>query len=150
MAGASESTVLVTSGTTVGVGVNWMSIKTDGGTYFDVNNVDTSKAIILVAYSSTQSKAAARYLYIGTTDTASSASTLLLYSGGGKRGKFALTTGDSYFNVDSRDAGTSGLYAVTILGPLETAHYKDTDGHIGVAVPASGCTGSLVAMIAIK
>ena len=149
MAGPNESTVYVTSGTTVGVGLNWTSIKPTSNCYFDMNGVDASKAILLVAHASTKAKAGAQYVYIGSSSTADSASTKLNFSAGG-RDKFSLTTGDSYFQIDSRDAGTSGLHAITILGPFETAKYKDTDNYINMSVLTSGSTGTLVSMIAIK
>ena len=149
MAGPSKSTVYVTSGTTVGVGLNWTSIKPTSNCYFDVNKIDASKMILLVAHASTKAKAGAQYVYIGSSSTADSASTKLPYSAG-KRAKFSLTTGDSYFKIDSRDAGTSGLFAVTILGPFETAKYKDADGYINMSVLTSGCTATLVSAIAIK
>lgn len=148
MAGPSESTVYVSSGTTVGVGLNWTSIKPTSNCYFDMNGIDASKAILLVAHASTKAASGAQYVYIGSSSTADDASTKLKYSGG-QRDKFSLTTGDSYFVIPAADAGTTGKQAVTILGPFETAKYKDTDGHINMCVLTSGSTGTLVSMIAI-
>ena len=144
------TTVLKTSaGSTAGAAIEWTRVEAATGCYLDMNGVNGDRMILLVAMGTTATAAANQAIYIGSSSTADSASTKLLFSAG-KRQKLMISTyTDTLFKIDSRDAGDSGIYSINVLGPFETAKYKDTDGYINIAPVAGATTTTLVAAIAL-
>ena len=126
--------------------VSWNTIATAVPTYFDIKAKDGSKVIFLIASGSTIVNAGSTY-YFGTSDTATTGTSFTRnFSARGlprmkvKIGKYAKATAQAKF----RSSGTTKLYSVAVVGPLESARFKDTDGFIYLT---KGKLGSTVAYV---
>jgi len=129
--------------------IGWNTIATAVPTYFDVKNKDGSKIIFLVASGSTKVANGSTW-YVGTSDTATTGTTYNNNFSGRLRGrmkikqaKYAKATAQAKF----RSSGTTNLYNVAVLGPFETARFKDTDGYIYLTKAKLGTTVAYVAAI---
>lgn len=130
--------------------LSWL-LMTSGGAnnYIDVDGLDGSKIIFLVAHESTK-VAAGSTIYIGTSDSATTRSAAAnLYSGAGlNRMKLKLakaTKGSAYAKF--RTTATTRTVSMSVLGPFETARFKDSDGYIKFAKAITGSTTAHVAAI---
>ena len=134
-----------TCGSTSSFALKWNLMKPTSGCYLDVNHLPaTGKLILIGAYTSTN--CTDQYWYVGSSASADSADTKLLYSAGSLGPmKILCSTGtDTSFNSDSLFTG-SGQWSFFVAGPFETARVMDTDGYINVG---SWTSGSSVARIA--
>lgn len=117
--------------------INWSSFASGANNIvFDVNGVDASKMMILVAGMSTL----VCNVYIGTSDSRSSGANVsgadYPYSAA-KLGRMKITTtvvtdGDTRSKFRSTVAADTEVWAIYALGPFETARFKDSDGYINV------------------
>lgn len=128
--------------------LNWSSLATGANNFYvDVNNADGSKLIILVARDST---IAGTTYYVGTSDTATSGTSYTFEFTGNKLGRMKLKTSKAAkAKAYTRFRSTASTKVVTIevLGPFETARFKDADGYINVCKAKTGSTWSKVATI---
>ena len=143
-----KTTIQKTScGSTSSFALKWNLMKPSSGCYLDVNHLPaTGKVILVYAYTSTN--CTDQYLYIGSSSTADSADTKLLYSAGslGPMKVLCSTGTDTSFNADS-EFGGSGQWSFGVIGPFETARVVDTDGHINVGIWTSGSSVARVAAV---
>ena len=137
----SKSTIIKALGTTKAVVVKWSSAASNANNvYFDVNNVDASRAIILVACKKSTAfwtTSTGGYLYIGASASASSGSCwerTYSYRGGPKsRVRVKFEGPDTAAKEALRTTAGSTPLAIAVLGPFETARFKDSNGYIKVS-----------------
>ena len=129
--------------------LGWNSIATAVPTYFDVKNKDGSKILFLVAHETTKVAAGSTW-YVGTSDTATTGTTYNINFSARLKGrmklkqaKYAKAKAQTKFRV----CDTTRLVSISILGPFETARFKDTDGYIYLTKAKEGSTASKVAAI---
>lgn len=114
--------------------IDWSSFASGANNIvFNVNGVDASKMIILVAGMSTL----ANSYWIGTSDSRSSHTSMNYPYSAGKLGRVNIkTTACADANKRSRFRSTvaadTEVFGISVLGPFETARYKDSDGYINV------------------
>jgi hypothetical protein len=150
MAGSSAITVVSASyNSSTPVVTKWRTMTTAGGWYADVDGKEGSKVIFLVAAEST-AVAAGTTVYVGTSDTATTGSSYAKPYSGSLKGrmklkiaKYAKATSESRF----RSSGTTKLMAISVLGPFETARFKDSDGYINFAKAKTGSSRALISAI---
>ena len=153
MAGTTATTIQkCTAHSTKGFHVQWRALTTALGHHLDLNNVDASKLILLVAHDSSKA-AMAHYIAIGTSDSASSGakgSTHFYPYSAAKIGPLkvgsSVTIKATAF-TKMRATGSTDLMAVSVLGPFETARFKDSDGYMNIAKYAFGSTTAFVGAI---
>jgi len=146
-----ETTVQETTcGSTASFALKWNLMKPTSGSYINVKHLPATGKVILIA-AFTGSNATDNHFYIGSSDSADSASTKLIYSAG-KLGpmKITLATGtDTSFNADSEFAN-SGEWSFAVLGPFETARLMDANGRIQLGQWTSGDSTARVAAIFVN
>jgi len=132
------------------ISLEWSSLATDeNNVYLDVDGMDGSKVIFIVAHETTD-VAAGTTILIGTSDSATtrSASAALFSAAGLNRMKLKL---DKHAKATKyarfRSTGTTHLHVFDVLGPFETARFKDSDGHINVSKRITGSTLARIAAI---
>jgi hypothetical protein len=130
----------------------WNTIATAVPTYFDVRGKDGSKIIFLVSHETTQAAMAGTTWYVGTSDTATTGTSFTRnFSARGlprlkiKQAQYAKAKAQTKF----RTSGTTHLVSIAVLGPFETARFKDTDGFIYLTKAKTGSTVTVVAAILI-
>jgi len=117
------------------VDIDWSSFDSGANNIaFDVDGLDGSKLIILVADHSTLTNS----IWVGTSDSRSSHTSMNYpYSAKGigrmqlKDTICADANARSIFR--STVAADSEVFGISVIGPLETARFKDSDGYINVA-----------------
>ena len=137
-----KSTIIIAAGHSSNAqDVKWSSFDSgDNNIHFDMNTVDASKMLILVACHSTLT----HRWYIGTSASAASHTSMQYpYSAAGI-GRWLIRTtakndADPISIFKSTDGGSSpgtledtevmGIYTI---GPFETARFKDSDGYINM------------------
>ena len=132
----SKSTVIALSGDSNDALIKWSSLASAANNvYVDVNGKDVSKMIMLVMNTnSTDVGTTAGYLYIGTSDSATSGTSYnKTYSGGIKRLRLKTEppTTDAKEGSSLSSAAAHSL-AISAFGPFEAARFKDSDGYINV------------------
>ena len=138
-----------TVGSTSSFALKWNLMKPTSGSYIDVSHMAaTDRVILIAAYTSTN--CTDQYFYVGSSSTADSATTKLLFSAGSLGPmKVLLSSGtDTSFGADSEFAG-SGDWSFCVLGPFETARIADTDGHINIGSWTSGSSVARIAAILV-
>ncbi len=151
MAGTTATTIQrCTDESTKGFPVQWRLLTTALGHHLDLNAVDASKLVILVARDS--SKAAQSYIQVGTSDSACSGTSYTMpYTAsklGPKKVGSSRVEGDTPYTTCFKAAsGATGNMVVNVLGPFETARYKDGDGYINISKFAVGSTNCWVGAI---
>jgi hypothetical protein len=129
-----KSTLIFCSGTSTPALIKWSSLASAANnTYFAVGNQDVSKMIILVCHSnSTDVGTTAGYFYIGTSASAATGSSYTRQFSANKLNrmqfKVAPPTTDAKEGLTLSSAGAH--IAISVIGPIETARFKDTDGYI--------------------
>ena len=129
--------------------LRWRTFTTKGGWYADLNGAEGSKVIFLVAAEST-AVSAGTTIYVGTSATADTRSAAAaLYSGAGlnrMKLKVAKTTkASSYARFHA--TGSTKLMHIAVLGPFETARFKDSDGYLNIVKAKTGSTKACIAAI---
>ncbi len=133
--------------------IDWSSFDSGANNIvFDVDGVDASKMIILVAQNGTIANA----VWVGTSDSRSSHTSMAYpYSAGGlPRLKIATTACDDA-NIKNRFQSTQGadseVMGIIAIGPFETARFKDSDGNINVCrgITAAETIAQFIAAILI-
>jgi len=130
--------------------LGWNTIATDVPTYIDVKNKDGSKIIFLVAHETTQAAMAGTTWYLGTSDTATTGTSYNINFSARRKGRMKLKQGQyakAKAQTKFRTTGTTHLVSIAILGPFETARFKDTDGYIYLTKAKTGSTIATVAAI---
>lgn len=130
--------------------IPWSSLATDANNvYMDMTGKEGSKVIFIVAHETTD-VAAGTTIYVGTSDSATTRSAAAaLFSGAGlnrmkiKMDKHVKATKYARF----RSTGTTHLHVFDVLGPFETARFKDSDGHINISKAITGSTLARIAAI---
>lgn len=129
--------------------IKWNTIATAVPTYIDVKGMDGSKVVFLVASGSTVPNAGSTW-YFGTSDTATSGSTMNRPYSDGKMKRLKVKV-PKYAKANAcakfRSSGTTKLYVVSAMGPYETARFKDSDGYIYLTKAKLGTTVAYVAAI---
>lgn len=130
-----KSTVHSLAGDSNDVLIKWSSLASGANNaYFDVNGKDMSKMIILVVNTnSTDVGTTAGYIYIGTSDSATTGDSYAkTYSGGIKRLRLKTEppTTDLKEGLDLSSAGAH--LSVSAFGPFEAARFKDSDGYVNI------------------
>ena len=137
---AHKSTIINAPGNSTGyAAISWSSFDSGANNvYFDVNDVDASKLLILVAAHSTLPCR----IWVGTSDSRSSHTSMAYpFWPNQGLGRFVVKTAAvsdgharSIFKSTSATAGAGDteVLAVYALGPFETARFKDSDGYINV------------------
>ncbi len=150
MAGTTATTIQrCTAESTQAFPVQWRALTTNLGHHIDVSNADASHLVILVARDSTD-VGADHAIQIGTSDSACSGTSYdMPYSaaslGPKKVGSSAAIKASAFSKL--RASGTSHLMVIDVLGPFETARYKDGDGYINISKWAFGSTTCWVGAI---
>ena len=114
--------------------IDWSSFDSGANNIvFDVDGIDGSKMIILVAQNGT----IANTVWVGTSDSrASHTSMSYPYSAGGLPRTKINTTACADANAKNRFLSTvaadTEVHGIIAIGPFETARYKDSDGNINV------------------
>ena len=149
MAGTTGSTIRKsTLQSTKAVGVQWRALTTALGHHVDVTGVDASKMILLVAHDCTTP--AQNYIFVGTSDSAATGSS---YGRPFSAAKLYRTKISSSKTLKAtaytklRATASTKLMRVDVLGPFETARYKDSNGYIKYCKGALGSTTCFVCPI---
>ncbi len=114
--------------------IDWSSFSSGANNVvFDVDGVDASKMIILVADHSTM----VNTIWVGTSDSRSSHTSMAYPYSAGNLGRMkiqdtACADGNDRSKFRSTVAADSEVFGISVLGPFETARFKDSDGHINV------------------
>ena len=114
--------------------IDWSSFDSGANNItFDVDGVDASKMIILVAQNGT----IANYVWVGTSDSRSSHTSMSYpYSAGGlpryKIGTTACGDGNAKNRFQTTVAADTEVVGIIAIGPFETARFKDSNGQINV------------------
>ncbi len=151
MAGTTATSIQkCTAESTQAFPVQWRAFTTALGHHIDVSNVDASKMIVLVAHDASEAAITAHAVYIGTSDSACSGTSYdRPYTAGElgpkKVGSSLAVKATAFTKL--RASGTTLLMVVDVLGPFETARYKDGDGYINIALGALGSTTCWVGAI---
>jgi len=146
MAGTTIQTLSYNSSTPVRL--DWDAFTTNGNEYIDVNGKAGSKIILIVAR---QSTVIGTTFYIGTSDSATtrSAKAALFSAAGLNRMKMRTTIAvKAKAYTKFRSTHSTRLVTFDVLGPFETARFKDSDGHINFA-KSTGSTSTRVAAILV-
>ena len=118
----------------LGKDIDWSSFDSGANNIvFDVSDVPEGKMIILVANHSTL----ANHIWIGTSDSRSSHTSMNYPYSAYKLGRMKISdtvcgdaNGRSKFQ--STVAADTEVFGISVLGPFETARFKDSDGYINV------------------
>lgn len=146
MAGTTIQSVSYNSSTPLAL--SWLTFTSgSANNYIDVGGKDGSKILIFVASESTKVAAGSTF-WIGTSDSATTGTTLYArqYSNSDqgrmklKIAKVAKAGAAAAF----RSSGSTRLMTINVLGPFETARFKDSDGYINFT---KSITGSSVAEV---
>ncbi len=134
---------------TTPVRLNWDAFTTGTNEFIDVDGKDGSKVLLLVAREST---VAGTSYYIGASDSATTGSSHTNWYTGNSAGRIKIGTSiaakaNNYTRF--RTSGTTKLVTIEVLGPFETARFKDTDGYVNFAKRKTGSTTCKVAAILI-
>ena len=155
MAGTTATTIQkCTAHSTKGFHVQWRALTTALGHHLNVNNIDAGRLILLVAHTSTKA-AEVNYIAIGASDSASSGgkNPALNYPySAGKLGPLKVGSSQTLAATaftKMRSSGSTLLMAVSVLGPFETARFKDSDGYMNIAKYAFGSTTAYVGAILV-
>jgi len=114
--------------------VDWSSFASGANNIaFDMDGVDGGKMIILVAHNSTL----ANSFWVGTSDSRSSHTSMAYPYSAYKIGRVNIkTTACADGNVKSKFrttvAADTEVLGLSVIGPFETARFKDSDGYINV------------------
>lgn len=142
---ASSVTAITAFNSSSPANVQWCALATEAGRHIDVSNVDAKKMILLVAADSTDQ--ALDYIHIGETDTGDG--TNPSYSAGElgalRVGCAKVTKGTAYAHL--RSTATTHLKSLYVIGPFETARFKDSDGYINIAKGKEGSSATYIAPI---
>jgi len=128
------STIILALGTSEAALINWSSLASaDNNVYFDVDRKDMSKMIILIAHSnSTDVGTTAGYFYLGTSASAATGSSYTKLYSGSRANRLLLKveppTTDLKEGLTISSAGAH--IAISVLGPFESARFKDSDGYV--------------------
>jgi hypothetical protein len=143
-----ESSIIQTSaGSSGNAKLKWSALATAAGRHIDVSGIAGDKMILLVAHESTVS--AADYVYIGTCDSAVSATAP--YSAG-KLGRLKIEVSSANSGTEAahfRTTGSTNLVSISALGPFETARFKDADGQINICKAITGSSTVYVVPIGL-
>ena len=152
MAGTTATTIQkCTAESTKGFPLQWRILTTALGHHLNVKDVDASKMIILTARDSTKA-AGTQYIWLGTSDSAcSGTSQAHPYSASKlhikKIGSSKILKATAFTKL--RASGSTILMCVNVLGPFETARYKDSDGYINISKGKLGSTTCWIGAILI-
>ena len=127
----SKSSIVKSSGTSNPAVAMWTTLASgENNTYIDVNAVDTSKLIILVANNkSTGITATCGMFLVGASDSSATGSSLSYPYSAARLYRMAIDSTRSA-DTDAAFPSTGGKAQVSILGPFETARFKSSDGYI--------------------
>ena len=132
----SKSTIISLTGDSNDALIKWSSLASGANNvYFDVRGKDASKLVLLVMNTnSTDVGTTAGYLYIGTSDSATTNSNAALTYSASKLGRLRLKTEPPTTDLkEASSLSSAGAHiAVTAFGPFETARFKDSEGYINV------------------
>ena len=130
----SKSTIIVASGTSSPTVVLWTSLATDANnTYIDVGGVDAGRLILLIGTNaSTKVTATCGKFFIGTSASAATGDTFAYPYSAAKLG--ALQVRSTRVSDTDAEFDTTGVGAqFFIIGPLETARFKSSQGYIKIS-----------------
>ncbi len=149
----SKATISIASGTSNPLRLQWSTLASAANNiYVDVNNVDASKLILLVAQTKGSAiTATCGKFYVGTSASAATGSTFAYpYSAALLRRLQITSTYDA--DTDARLPSTGSKTQITVLGPFETARFKSSAGYIKVSKrKAAGDAGKVyIAALLIK
>ena len=134
MAVAKSTINLAPGQSTAGQVIEWSSLASDANnTYFDVKGKDASKMIILVAsINSTDVGTTAGLFYIGASDSAAAGTTGTFPYSARRLGRMAVSCQPPTTAAKEALSGSTALakIAISVIGPFETARFKDSDGQI--------------------
>ena len=117
--------------------------------YFDLGGKDGDHVIFLVASESTKVAAGSTF-YIGTSDSATTGSSYNKDFSNSKLNRMKVKIAKAAKASDQarmRSSGSTRLLTVNVLGPFETARFKDTDGYINYTKAITGSTIAYAAAI---
>jgi hypothetical protein len=130
----SVSTIAQISGTDGAAGlIYWTSLASGANnTKFYVGNMDVSKVVFLVMNrNSTDVGTTAGYLYVGTSDSATTGTSYnKTYSGSIKRVLLKTEPPTTDGKEGTTASSAAAHVAITAFGPFETANLKTSDGYI--------------------
>ena len=134
-----KSTIIVAPGVgpTTATKIGWSSLASGANnTYFDMRGVAGDKAILLVASlnatAMTATSTGAQF-WIGSSNSAASGGSGVYNYSARRRKRMKVSVYSSNGNADIFNLSPStaaGLISIGILGPFETARFKDSDGQI--------------------
>lgn len=149
----SKSTIIVASGTSSPTIVKWTSLASGANnSYIDVGNSDASKLFILVGNNaSTKVSATCGMIYIGCSDSAATGSSLSYPYSAAKLYRMrvdATRVSDTDAEFDTTGVGAQ----FHIIGPIETARFKSSQGYIKICkAKSAGDAGNIyIAPILLK
>lgn len=146
MAGTTATSVVKTTYNSTGdAQIQWCALATEAGRHIDVRGLDGTKMILLVTGDSTDQTS--DVFYIGCTDTDDS-DTAPFSAGKQNQMKVSVgivTAGTAYAKL--RATGATHLKHLTVIGPFETARFKDSDGYINIAKGRLGSTSTFICPI---
>ena len=132
MAVAKSTIINAPGNSTAGAIIYWSSLATDANNvYFDMNGKQGDRAIILVAnINSTDVGTTAGLFFIGGSDS-DAASTNFPYSAS-RLGKMQVSVHPPTASAKESlsPSTTAAVISIGVIGPFETARFKDTDGQI--------------------
>lgn len=126
----SKSTLIKTSSySSSPANIKWSSLASgENNVYFDVNGIDASKLIILVANKeSTAVTATCGKFYVGTSDSAATGSSKAYPYSASKLHRLQLRTTRV---AAAAYQSTGAKIQVSVFGPFETARFKSSQGYI--------------------
>lgn len=114
--------------------VDWSSFDSGANNIvFDVDGVDAGKMIILIAHHSTLQGV----FWVGTSDSRSSHTSMSYPYSAAKLGRVQIKTtmcadGNDRSKFLSTVAADTEVFGISVIGPFETARFKDSNGQINV------------------
>jgi hypothetical protein len=147
MAGTTIQTVSYNSSTPVRL--DWDAFTTGTNEYIDLDGKDASKVLILIAR---QSTIGGTTYYVGTSASAATGSSYTRQYSQSKLNRMKIGTSKAVKAKNYtrfRCSGTTHLVTIEVLGPFESARFKDTDGYINIAKAITGSTTAKIAAILV-
>jgi hypothetical protein len=138
-----KSTLIKAVATTVGALVKWSSLASGANNvYFDVNGIDCSKLIFLVANNNTTDVGSTcGGVWFGASDSGDAGTSWNPEYSARELGRIKVTHAPP--TVEAKEALTlssaGAAISLSVFGPFEAAQLKDTDGYIN-ACKAKGAS----------
>jgi hypothetical protein len=137
-----------TADSTKAVGIQWRALTTALGHHINLTGIDASKMILLVAHDSTTPTQS--YIFVGTSDSAATGSSYARPFSAAKLYRTKISSSKTLkatAYTKLRATNSTKLMKIVMLGPFETAKYKDSNGYIKYCKGKTGSTTCYVCPI---